>query len=420
MSINAVRAYIKICRAMLESIDRILFLTPELPYPASSGGKIREVHLIRILSERFPVEVICFNPADNARSKQFRPPKAEDIPKGVNISLIPRDESPFWKRSLAALRPPAFADFRPEVAEILRQRASRNTLLWVSRFAMAPYIPLAKSLGYRVILDEHNVESNLIFASALSSVRRLPTLWQAAQTSYYEARFCLQADLVVAASDIDASRLSKLAPGVPVHVIPNSIDVSTYRDIRTGTGRSLFFSGSLHQEGNLEALRWFASEVMPRLKLALGSQLPSIVVAGSHPSSDTRDFLQRAGIEVRSNPDSMIPFLADAAVVFAPIRSGSGTRLKILEAMAAGRAVVSTGKGAEGLVLSPTYDIWIADGADRFASAILHLLQDEQCRTEMGQRAAETIEQRYDWRQVRSHVYSVLDHLGEARRIEVK
>ncbi|MCM2280116.1 MAG: glycosyltransferase family 4 protein [Oligoflexia bacterium] len=387
-------------------MPKLIFLTSESPFPPSGGGKIRDLNLLKVLSERAEVEVLCFR---GARAPD--PP-----PEGLKLTALPRRKAPLWKRSIYPLRPYIVNGYSPEMERALSERAAPGRVLWISRLAMAQYLPAAKVLGYRVVLDEHNVESNLLYASALSSPRRYPALLHAFQCGYHESRFCGQADAVVATSDIDASRLGKLAPSLrsesKLHVVPNTIDADSFEPLRSQPGSTLFFSGTLSYGPNIEALHWFCEEILPRLRRARGNRLPRVVVAGADPSAETRQLLERAGIEVHANPPSILPFLSEAAVVMVPLKSGSGTRFKILEAMAAGKAVVSTGKGAEGLVLSPTYDIWIADAADRFTSAILHLIDDPQLRADMGARAAETIRRRYDWRSLRPLVASVLESVS--------
>jgi len=298
---------------------------------------------------------------------------------------------------MGTMQPPVFQDYCHSMAEALRSRAAPGRILWVSRFAMAQYIPLAKSLGYRVILDEHNVESTILMRAALSSMKHWHESVLAAQCKYYEERYCEASNAVVATSDIDASRLHRLAPKAPVHVIPNSVETERYRHLRANPGTTLFFSGAMNYYPNVEGILWFIFEVLPRLRAALGANTPRVVVSGAPPSDEVRERLVKAGIEIHSQFQSHLPLLGEAAVVFVPIRSGGGNRLKILEAMAAGRAVVTTGKGAEGLVLAPSFDILMADQADAFTSAIVKLLREPELRLRIGRNAAKTIDERYDW-----------------------
>jgi glycosyltransferase involved in cell wall biosynthesis len=391
------------------AFNKAVWLTSECPYPVNSGGKLRETSIIRLLMERMEVEVLCF-PSPVA--------DPSGAPQDLKITEIERRRAPFWKRAVYPLRPYVVNGYSQTVEGALRERAEPGKLLWISRLGMAQYLPVARELGYRVVLDEQNVESNLLLngaleqisEGALSSLRAIPSLLRAAQCTYYEGQFCAQSDAIVATSDIDASKLHKLAPEAKIHVIPNSLDCGDYQPLRAQPGKTLFFSGTLDYYPNIEGLHWFTREILPRIRSVMGSGMPRVVVAGKSPSAELTSLLSDSGIELYSNPPSILPFLSESAVVFVPLRSGSGTRLKILEAMAAGRAVVSTGKGAEGLVLAPSYDIWIADRTDAFASAICRLLKDQTLREEMGARAALTAEQRYDWRQART----VLDELLSA------
>lgn len=385
---------------------KAVFLTEHSPFPPVGSARIRDYHQLRLLSENFDVEVLCFDSDSPAPATTVT-----NLPHQIEITRLPRPARSFWKNSTRWLQPEFMIEYSEVIEEALRARAFPDRLLWISRLKMAPYLPMAKNLGYRVVLDEHNVVSDILMDAALSSIKNIPSLWLATQNSRYEKKFCRQSHAVVAASDMDASKLAKLAPTANLHIIPNTIDTEVFSPLLKEEGKTLFFPGTLNQEANLSGLRWFASEVLPLLKRSLGNRLPRVVVAGAQPATQSIAFLSQAGIEVYANPPSMLPFLAEAAIVFIPTRECGGTCIKVLEAMAAGRAVVSTGKGAEGLVLSPTYDIFIADSADRFASAILHLLEDPKLRDKTGQHAAETVRDRYDWRATRASMQTLLENL---------
>jgi glycosyltransferase involved in cell wall biosynthesis len=258
------------------------------------------------------------------------------------------------------------------------------------------------------VLDEHNVESAMLFEAAWSTPRAWHRTLIAAQCAWHERRFCQLADEVIATSDIDAAKLRKLAPHAHVTVIPNSVDAEAYASARSTPGATLFFSGTLNYAPNVEGLDWFIDEILPRLRGSLKAELPRVVVAGANPSPETRQKLERAGIHVEADPPKMLPHLAQASVVFVPLRSGSGTRLKILEAMAAGKPVVSTGKGAEGILVSPGQDLFIADQPDTFASLVARLLRDPTLRATIGVKAAQLVESRYDWRQARGAIAGLL------------
>lgn len=383
-------------------MKKALFLTQENPFPPRGSDKFRDFHVLRLLCERFDeVELLCLTDDESLPESEI----IEFESKKLTISRIHKEKPSFLTR---LLRPRTLNVYAEPVERALQSRAEKGKLLWISRLLMASCVPLARSLGYHVILDEHNVESALLKQKIGSPLKRIPNFIVAAQAGYYESRFCLRSNAVVAASSIDATRLSKIAPGASVHIIPNTVDYASFAPARDREGSTLFFSGSLSHPTNIEGLDWFIAEIMPRLRARLSHKLPRVVVAGSKPTPEFAVKLKTNGIEVVANPENMVPHFAEAAVVFVPIRFGGGTPLRILEAMAAGRAVVSTGKATEGLILAPTYDILIENNADAFTSALLRLLENPQLRKEMGAHAAQTVLTRYDWQCSRAVIQELL------------
>jgi glycosyltransferase involved in cell wall biosynthesis len=230
----------------------------------------------------------------------------------------------------------------------------------------------------------------------------------------YESRFCVQSDALIATCDIDATRLHRLVPEKAVYVIPSSVDCRSYETLRCKTGSALLFYGQLNEPNNIAGLHWFMDEVLPRLKNALGARLPRIVVAGIFAPESLVARLNSSGIQTRVNPASVRQVLEEAAVVFFPVLGGRDARIKILESMAAGRPVVTTAHGTEGLTLSPGFDIAIADDADAFTSELLKLIESPALREEMGTNAARTVETRYDWRCVRGMVENLIASISRS------
>lgn len=393
---------------MFRPLKKVIFLTTESPYPPDRKGKYREIQLIEILSEQMEVELLCF--AKNTESS----PSSLSPPPKLRISRVTRDPEPTWKKTLSLLRPFMMKGYSKSMAEALKKKAEPGKLLWVSRLSMAPYIPIAHELGYRIVFEEHQIENSVI--PRTFSPWALSSLLISAQSRYYESHFCTQSDVVVTHNAMDATRLGRLAPGALVHVIPNSIDCSRYLSLRSKLGSILLFCGNINSSRHLEGLLWFGTEVLPRLRAALGAKLPRIVAAGtsppppSSPLEGTLERLRKAGIEIHCHPEPLNYFLPETGLVIAPVHTE--IQQTILEAMAAGRPVVSTGKAVEGLALSPTYDIWIADDADGFTSAILRLLEDPKLREESGSRAAHTIETRYDSQRLKMTLQLLLTTLS--------
>ncbi len=359
----------------METAQRLIFLSQSIPEATS-----RDAQLLRLLQSRVSVEVLCY------LSRAYQTPFV--------VSMFSRRRGLFTKHSKAMVR-------------ALEERAAPGRLLWVSGSEMADYIPLAKALGYRIVREERNLD---FLRNPLSDARRRRS----------EGRFCRYSDWLVAASDLDATRLARIAPDAPIHVIPHSVACTEYAPVRARVGTDLYFNGALDLPAQAEGLEWFIAEVLPRLRGALGPRLPRITVSGRNPSAGLLSLLEANGVRVvpqpgYSDPEAAARLLSEALIVFVPSRAAAETRGPILQAMAAGRPVVCTGRASEGLVLAPTYDVWIADHADAFAGAILRLIDNSALREQISARAIETVQKHYDWQGVGARLDELLRKLGEVQ-----
>ncbi|MGZ3687052.1 MAG: glycosyltransferase family 4 protein [Bdellovibrionota bacterium] len=284
---------------------------------------------------------------------------------------------PMWKRLLSPLMKPG------ELSEELRNRAEPGKLLWLSGARAAKYVPYARDLGYRVILDGQVVQK----------------------------RFCVQSDALVAPSELDASRLHKLAPSAEVHVIPHAVDCDAYDEIRGTAGKTLYFPALLELDSHRQGALWFIDEILPRLRSHLGRNLPPVVISGTDPDRGLWRAARAAGVEFETHPERFDARLGEASLVFFPLQNGQAG-FPLLHAMAAERAVVSTGRGTGGLIVAPSYDLWVAEGADAFASGILRLLANPELRRELASHALQTVRTRYDRERARTMIARLLAALA--------
>lgn len=398
--------------------EKAFFLTVESPFPADNPQKRWEAQIVEILSEQFAVEVLCLG--------RPNPTTHTDTPGAVTLQLGSdhRQVTVRWvdpsgegfigkhaiKKTLSQLKPGELRrTYSVRMERALRERAvtdasGRGPLLWISRLAMAQYAPLAKKLGYHVVLDKQAAESDELMDDALSGVRKFALkILRAAQTSFLERDYCGRCDAVVTSSELHASRLLKLVPGAPVQVIPRSVDTRAFVPLRAKLGENLVFFGDLNQPETVLGLTRFVEKVLPRVRAAMGDRMPRVLVSGSDPAPEFVAKMRAAGVEISDSRDmASTMILEQAAVVFVPNPApAEDTAQTILEAMAAGRPVLSTVRAIEGLVLSPSYDIWVAEKKDQFASLLCRLLGNEELRKVTGARAAETVDSRYDWRSTR-------------------
>jgi glycosyltransferase involved in cell wall biosynthesis len=207
---------------------------------------------------------------------------------------------------------------------------------------------------------------------------------------------CERADLVLACSEVDAAALRALAPSARVAVIDNGVDVQALDGLGPipETPPLVTFTGFLAYWPNADACTWFADEVLPRLR----DQVPGVRfrIVGRVPPASVVALAERPGIELHADVPSMRPHFAEAHVLVAPLRAGSGTRLKILEGFAAGRPIVSTSIGCEGLPVVDGEHLRVADDPARFADAVAQLLRDREAAAMLAARARQMVAARFD------------------------
>lgn len=341
-----------------QKIKKLIFVCqedPQITGPVPVGRqRVREHYLVRALTELVPVTVV----ATQSNRNQFK-------------ALLRSEE------------------FHPD-----------TTAVWISQLVEAEFIAPARRRGFRMILDEHQIVSRARFFHALSSPKYWWEIPQAIWLARKEISLCSQVHKVVTSSEIDATRLKKIVRKLStenVHVIRTCIDTERFSPARTGDGVSLYFCGQLDASDNVEGLKWFLRAILPRLRVALKAKMPRVVIAGRAVSPELKMLLNQPGIELHEDPVSVLPTLAQARVVFVPVLSEGGARLKILEAMAAGKPVVTTGTGAEGLILMPGENVSIDRTADGFTSSILQLLNDRKLRDRYRASGLANVQKNHDW-----------------------
>jgi glycosyltransferase involved in cell wall biosynthesis len=215
----------------------------------------------------------------------------------------------------------------------------------------------------------------------------------------YEARTCARARLTLTVSDVDRTALASLAPGAAIAAIPTGVDIDYFApDGTRETPASLVFTGSMDWYPNDDAVRHFMATVLPRIRAEIPDA--SLTVVGRRPAAGLREAAARAGVAVTGTVDDVRPYVAAAAVYVVPIRIGGGTRLKIFEALAMGKAVVSTTIGAEGLPLVPGEHFLRADEPGEFADAVVSLIRNPSRRRALGRAGRRLVQERYAWSRI--------------------
>lgn len=388
---------------------KILLLTPQLPYPPHQGTSLRNYHIIRGLAQSHELTLLTFvEPGQATDEETLRP--LTTLCHHIERVAAPQRTSFTRLRQLLTSRLPDMAHrlYTPMFEIRLRHLLQQNEfdVVQIEGIEMARYMTTVKATSpdSRLIFDNHNAETELQRRN-LETDRAIPSRWPAALYSRIQVgrlarfeRWALEtAVATVAVSDADRDHLQKLAPNAQIITIPNCIDVTGYGDdaAEESVPFDLMFSGKMDYRPNVDAVLWFAETVWPRIRAERPQTTWAIV--GQKPHERLAHLPDMDGVTVTGWVESIRPYLSGASLFIMPFRIGSGTRLKLIEAMAAGKAIVSTPVGAEGFPVSHQQELWLAEEAAEMATAVIHLLDDPQTRTRLGQQARQFAQQ-YDWR----------------------
>jgi glycosyltransferase involved in cell wall biosynthesis len=372
-------------------------------WPATSGGRVRSLQIVSELARRHRVTVLTTHgPDDDPAGLEERLSHCERV-----ISLphaVPKRGDGGFAAALAQ------SWFTPYPVDLWKWRSStvKRTVidlidegavdLCVSDFLFAAgNVPMRGRVP--VVLFEHNVE--YLIWQRLSGVESSP--WRRAlidiewrKLRAREADACRNADLTIAVSDDDRQRLEELAPGMRAATMPTGVDTSYFTpNVHREQAGRLVFSGSMDWHPNEDAVIHFTDVVLPLIRASMPEV--SFTIVGRNPSPRVRELAGQPGIVVTGTVDDVRSWIGEAAVYVVPVRAGSGTRLKIFEALAMGKAVVSTTVGAEGLALEAGRHFLPADTPDAFAGAVVSLLRDGEKRHALGDAGRALVEASYSW-----------------------
>lgn len=384
-------------------------LTPQLPYPPHQGTSLRNFHILRALSHDHDVSLLSF---DESGGEQTLEPLS--VLCRV-LAPVPAPNRSKWERlaQLITTRTPDVAlrlrDDTFAAALELALRHDQYDAVQIEGIELAGFIPLIRASApqSQIVLDCHNAETELQ-RRAFSADRRQPGRWPAAIYSRVQiarlARFERQAlgaaDRVIAVSEIDREKLLGLEPDLKadISVLPNTIDVEHYKweeDIDPVFRYDLVFTGKMDYRPNVDAVLWFAKAVWPLILRERPNTSWAIVGQKPHPRLESLRGMR--GLLLTGRVPDVNPYLAGGSVYIVPLRIGSGTRLKLIEAMAGKMAVVSTLVGVEGFPVKSGENIILAERPDEWAKVILRLLESPEERARLGAAAREFAAQ-YDWR----------------------
>ncbi len=383
---------------------RTLFVSPYSPYPLIFGGAIRVYNLMRTFAEFSDVSVICMHELGDLGADRELPTWCDEVvfvePPGHHRALRQVRSIVDPRRSFLTLDHRSDR-FQAELDELLAR--CQFDVIVVEHTQMAQYD--LGDTGAVDVLDLHNIEHELVQrrSEVSTGVRSWALRWEAAKVRREELRACRDHDLVFTTSDREAHLLREWVPDAVVETVPNSIDPARFGTRETAAGgRELLFVGATHVDANRDGVRWFVEEVYPLVRERIGDV--ELKVVGGAPPPDIRRLHGHDGVEVVGFVPDVGPYFDAATVSIVPLRTGGGTRLKVLESMAAGVPTVSTSIGAEGLDLADGTELLLADEPDDFAAAIVRVLESTALQAELAAAGRRVVDERYSWRAQRERV----------------
>lgn len=384
--------------------------------PPDVGGKIRSYHILRELAKRHRITLFTFY-AEHAGDVHGELERVFDrsicIPLQIPVPRSRGELAHFARHLLSPLPYSAAKHTQPQVLRAMRELIAGESFdAIVCDFAVAGAVvpweaPCPK------ILFTHNVEA--LIWKRHAEVARNPA-WKAVCWREYktmerlENRCAKAADQVLTVSDTDREFFSAIVPKEKITVIPTGVDTAYFEPARDAEKpNSLVFTGAMDWLPNEDAIVYFVREIFPLIV----AEIPDVTlsVVGRNPSLRVRE-LGSKNVLVTGRVDDIRPFVAEAAVYVVPLRVGSGTRLKIFEAMAMGKTVISTTVGAEGLPVRDGEHLLLADTPTEFAERTVALLRDTGQREWLGMNARQLVERSYSWASVTKVFESVLETVG--------
>ncbi len=388
---------------------KILFISQIVPYPPHGGVLQRGYNIIREIAKYNEIHLLAFvhpdtltSPAMIAESRtelekycaavEYFPlwPKKSRLHKYGGLMLGLFSSRPF---SFLAHRSRAL---RKRIEEILAD--GNIDLIHCDTIALAQYFE--REWNIPAVLTHHNIESELMNRRAEVEGNPLARFYLKREVSKLRAAEIAESvrfDINITMSEVDAQKLRELAPHARTAVIPNGVDLDYFKPITGLETNSVIYTGGMNMFANKDAVLYFINDILPRIKAGI-PEIEFYIIGQDPPPELIRMARQDRGLQVLGYVDDVRPHVAKAGVYIVPLRVGGGTRLKVLDALAQGKAIVSTSIGCEGIQVESGKNVFIEDDEDRFAERVLELLRNDAARRKLGCAARELAHEKYGWR----------------------
>jgi glycosyltransferase involved in cell wall biosynthesis len=393
---------------------RLLWFSHFIPYPPRGGAHQRSYNLLRHVARRHETSLVAFNLKGHSPGElsDWQAELAKHCSRVMFWQMPVKWKSIRWGAKLicSPLKPEPYSChcfWSPETEMKWQATLQEHQGALVHFDSIDLALFAAAAAGYHKVLNHHNCESAMADRRAELETNPLKKLYlqsQARKLARLEQSTCPLFDINLAVSEADAKLLRKRSPDARFCLVENSTDTEYFSPSPVPPEPdSLAFVSSLNWYPNISAIQYFVREIWPLVK----ARRPGVglYVVGMKPSRSLSEWLrQDSQIELVDSPPDVRPWMAKAAVLICPMNDGGGTKVKILDGMAMGKAIVSTSLGCEGLEVRHGAHILIADAQEDFAARTLEALQDRALRDRLGAEARSLVQRKYNWSVVGTHL----------------
>jgi sugar transferase (PEP-CTERM/EpsH1 system associated) len=391
---------------------RILYFSPRECWPSNTGARLRDYHFARQLATRACVTYL------GVRNSADPPPTPVPADTGFERTALVEKDPNFSAgkilRGLLGPEPVTVLNYRSprieaELARLMNEGEGFDSVQ-VEGVHLVSYIPLLRAARRKplVIADWHNIESEIMwrYAEKAPLARRLYARRTAKLIENMELKLLRACDIHLVCSARERAILLNRVPSARIEVVSNGVDVEFYSEAAPPVPRhDILFVGSMDYHANIEAALEFARGVWPAMRAAHPDF--RFVIVGRNPPQQVRDLAVQPGVVVTGTVDDVRPWYRSAFAVVVPLRTGSGTRLKILEAMAAGVPVISTRLGAEGLHIEDGKNILLAETAAEMQRAADRLSQSPAEWQALAAAGHALVAREYDWKSLGRRLFEI-------------
>ena len=403
------------------SRPKILFLAHLLPYPLQGGGQIKSYHTLRLLSERYDVTLSCLIRTGDANTDVA--PLLRLCADALHRFWLKRDRlANVRDATVALITGCSFIVVRDDVSGVRSHveyalNHGDYSAIHIDHLQMAQFLPADVPPNVKVVLDQHNVEHRVVKRLSETPGANPLMRWYAGiewkKLRDFEVAALRRADVTLAVSDTDRDAFLALAPDLSgkIETVPIGVDTDYFTVAeRNMDADTLLSIGTMNWLPNVDGLAWFVRDVLPLVRETEPDA--RVLVVGANPAPEVVALGRRdPGIVVAGTVPDVRPYAAHCGVFIVPLRSGSGMRVKILNALAMGLPVVSTPLGAEGIAVTHGENILLADTPRAFADAVLSVLRDRDFGDRLGSSGRTLVTQSYGWNATRKRLFAAYDRV---------